>query len=130
MLKDAPFERWPVEKSIEDLEDTIIHYVFPHHGLELRCDSRNRISAIFLQSEQFDGFDERLLDAPLSSNRKKVIELLGPPSKSGGKTSDPVLGDYGPWDRFERVDYALHVEYRADVDRIKMITLIRSDVVP
>jgi hypothetical protein len=42
---------------------------------------------------------------------------------------DPILGEYGPWDRFARLGYTIHVEYRADADCIKMITLMRPDVV-
>jgi hypothetical protein len=131
MLGDAPFKLWPVEKSFEDdLEEPIIHYVFPQHGLELRCDRDDRVSVIFLFSDKFNGFDESLLDVPFSSNRKKVIELFGAPSKSGGKTSSPILGEYGPWDRFASVGHTIHFQYRADADRIKMITLMRPDVAP
>lgn len=130
MLESSPFKLWPVEKSFEDdLPEPIIHYVFPQHGLELRCDRHDIVSTIFLYSDEFNGFDESLLDAPFSSNRNKVIEILGVPSKSGGKISDPILGDYGAWDRFARVGHAIHVEYGADADRIKKITLIRADVV-
>ena len=130
MLEATPFKRWPVEKSFEDdLDAPIIHYVFPEHGLELRCDGDDRVSAIFLYSDEFNGFDESLLDAPFSSSRKKVIQLFGSPYKSGGKTDDPILGEYGPWDRFAGLGYMIHVEYRADADRIKKITLMRPDVV-
>jgi hypothetical protein len=131
MLEDAPFKLWLVEKSFEeDLEEPIIHYVFPQHGLELRCDSDNKVSVIFLYSDSFNSFDEALLDIPFSSNRKKVNELFGVPSKSGGKVSDPILGEYGPWDRFTRTGHTIHFEYGLDADRIKKITLMRPDVVP
>jgi len=128
MLEASPFKLWPVEKSFEkDLPKLIIHYVFPQQGLELRCDRHDNVSSIFLYS---NGFDENLLDAPFSSSRKQVIEFLGTPSKSGEKITDPILGEYGPWDRFARLGHTIHVEYRADADRIKMITLMRPDVVP
>ena len=131
MLEASPFKLWPVEKSFEDdLPEPIIHYIFPQHGLELRCDRHDNVSTIFLYSDEFNGFDESLLDAPFSSNRKKVIELLGAPSKSGGKISDPILGEYGAWDYFARLGHTIHVEYRVDTDCIKKITLIRADLVP
>jgi hypothetical protein len=39
MLGAPPFKLWPVGKSFEeDLPELVIHYVFPQHGLELRCD--------------------------------------------------------------------------------------------
>ena len=131
MLEDLPFKVWPVQKSFEDdLPERIIHYVFPQHGLELRCDSHDNVSTIFLYSDEFNGFDESLFDVPFSSSRLQVKERLGTPSKSGGKISDPILGEYGAWDRFARSGHTVHIEYRADADNIKKITLIRSDVVP
>ena len=132
MLEDEPFRNWTFEKSFDEdiLEVPIFHYVFPQHGLALRCDHNEKISAMFLYSDKFNGFDERLLDLPFSTNRQQVIERLGSPSKSGSKSSDPILGEYGPWDRFARGGHVIHVEYRADADRIKMIILMRDDVVP
>lgn len=131
MLEASPFKLWPVDKSFEkDLPTPIIHYVFRQHGLELRCDGDDRVNTIFLYSDEFGGFDELLLEFPFSSSRQQVRERLGTPSKSGGKLSDPILGKYGPWDRFARSGHAIHVEYRIDADCIKKITLIRADVVP
>src|SRR5688572_14093129 len=67
MLSVAPFKFWPVQKSFEhDLEEPIVQYVFPLHGLEMRCDRDDKISVIFLHSDEFNGFDEGLLDAPFS----------------------------------------------------------------
>jgi hypothetical protein len=131
MLGKAPFKDWPVERSFEDcLEEPITHYVFKKHGLELRCDSEDNISAIFLSADDHGGFDEALFEIPFSSSRAQVQEHFGRPSKSGGKLSDPVLGEYGAWDRFTRKGNVIHIEYRPDSDRIRKITLIRSDVVP
>jgi hypothetical protein len=96
----------------------------------LRCDHDDRVSVIFLYSDEFGGFDEGLLDAPFSSNREKVIELFGAPSKSGGKIGGPILGEYGAWDRFASLGYTIHFEYSADAERVKKITLIRADAVP
>lgn len=131
MLEALPFKLWPFEKSFEeDLTEPIIHYVFPQHGLELRCDREDNISTIFLYSDEFDGFNDGLLEIPFSFSRQQVQELLGTPSKSGSRISDSILGEYGAWDRFARPGYAIHVQYQVDVDRIKKITLIRADVVP
>jgi filamentous hemagglutinin len=131
MLGKAPFKNWPVEQSSEeDLEESITHYLFTRHGLELRCDRDDNISVIFLYADNYGGFDEGLLEIPFSSSRAQTLEHFGSPSKSGGKTSDPVLGEYGAWDRFTRQGYAIHVEYRTDSDRISKITLMRSEVVP
>jgi hypothetical protein len=119
MLQKAPFKNWTVERSTEDdLDEQIVHYVFPGYGLELRCDLNDKISV------------KDLFEIPFSLNRANVIKHYGRPSKSGGKISDPILGEYGAWDRFLRSGYAIHVEYWYNADRIKRITLIRSDVIP
>ena len=44
--------------------------------------------------------------------------------------SDAILGDYGPADRFHGSEYTVLVEYKVDADSIKMITLMRNEVVP
>ena len=131
LLEGTPFKDWPVEKVIEDdLEEKLTSYIFKNHGFEVSCDPNDKISVIFLYPDKYGGFDERLCDIPFSWNRKQVLETLGSPSKSGGKTSHPILGDYGPWDRFTRGGYTIHIGYQTRSDEIKQITLMRSDVVP
>lgn len=128
-LQQEPFTNWPVERSIEDdLDEQIIHYVFAEHGLELRCDCEDRISVIFLYADDYNGFDQSLLEIPFS--RSEVLEGFGTPTKSGLKVSDPILGEYGAWDRFTRSGHTIHVEYCVDSDRIKKLTLMRNDTVP
>jgi hypothetical protein len=132
MLGREPFKNWLVERSTEeDLDELAIHYVFDGHGLELRCDRDERVCTIFLHSEEYGGFREAsVLDIPFSSTRQEILELLGPPAKTGSGIHDPGLGDYGPWDRFAQPGFAVHVEYRVDADRVKTITLIRAGVFP
>jgi hypothetical protein len=126
MLQENPFKDWVFEKSVEtDLEEPIIQYDFVGHGLELRCDQDNKISVIFIHSDH-----EALFAFPFSWKREQILERFGPPSKSGRKTKDPILGEFGEWDRFDRADYAIHIEYRTDCDSIKKITLMRTDLVP
>ncbi|HEX8523215.1 MAG TPA: hypothetical protein VF669_13240 [Tepidisphaeraceae bacterium] len=131
LLKAPPFDRWPVEKSLEeDLEEPILHYVFPHHGMELRCDRNDRINTIFLRADTSGHFEEELLDIPANANRGDVLRRFGIPAKSGNSLSDPVLGRYGPWDRFNLPRCVVHVQYRVGADDIEMITLMRPDAVP
>jgi len=137
LLETTPFKNWPVEKVIEEeLEEKLTSYIFKEHGFEVSCDPNDTISVIFLYSKQYkysiryNGFDEKLFEISFSSTQKQVLEHFGAPSESGGKVSDPILGDYGCWDRFTRPRYAIHVEYRSNSDGIKLITLMRSDVVP
>jgi hypothetical protein len=131
MLEALPFKLWPFEKSFEnDLPEPIIYYIFPNHGLELRCDRDDKVSVIFLSSDEYHGFDDSLLDIPFSSNRQQVRDLFGTPSKSGDKIKDQILGEYGPWDRFARLGYTVHFEFQPYVDRIRKITIMRADIVP
>jgi hypothetical protein len=47
LLERRPFKDWPVEKSIsDDLDETVVHYVFEANALELRCDSQNVVSVL------------------------------------------------------------------------------------
>lgn len=132
MLEREPFKGWTVERSTEeDLDELIIHYVFTGHGLELRCDSAETVSVIFMHSREYGGFrEDSLLELPFSSTREQGLEHFGTPSKSGQGRSDSVLGKYGAWDRFARAGFAIHVEYRAEADCVDKITLMRGDVVP
>jgi hypothetical protein len=126
MLVAPPFVSWVSEKSVNDDEEGYsVDYFFPQNGLEVRCDGDERIKTIFLSS---DGC--RFVDISPSSTRLDIMERFGPPSKSGIGVNDPVLGEYGPWDRFKKVDHTIHAEYRVGSNRIRMITLMRPDVVP
>ena len=131
MLNDNPFCHWSLEKSItEDLDPPIIHYVFSEHGMELRCDDDNKISAIFIFSDRFGGHRDDLLEIPFSLNRRQVLQRFGSPSKSGNASNHPVLGNYGAWDRFSMPGYTVRFEYLADELGINKITFMREDVVP
>lgn len=131
LLEAAPFNAWPVERSVEDdLDEPRIDYVFQGHGLSLICGEDEIIHTIFLYADERGGFREPLFEIALSLSRDEVLAHFGAPSKSGSGTSDPILGEFGPWDRFERPGLAIHVEYRPGSDAIRLITLMRSDVVP
>lgn len=131
LLAEQPFKNWNYERSVEsDLETPLIDYVFPRDGMDFVCDSEDKVNSIFLYSDEIRRFRGDVQDLPLKSSRQEVLARLGSPSRSGGKTSDPILGEYGAWDRFVRSGYAIHVEYRLDVDVINKITLMRADVVP
>jgi len=131
MLSDAPFKGWEFDRAVDsDLDEPVIDYVFADHGLDFVCDQNDDVATIFFHSDEHRCFDEGFIDLPLSSNRRTVIDFLGPPAKSGEGIIDPVLGDFGPWDRFLQLGYAIHIEYRVGVDRIKKLTLMRNDMVP
>jgi len=129
LLQSAPFKQWPVKRAVDsDADPPVIGYVFEGCGLQLNCDMDGRVRSIFLEAEEHDGYI--MSEVQLDSSRERVIELFGTPSKSGGSTSHPVLGDLGPWDRFRRPGYTVHVEYRIGSEGIEKITLMRNDVAP
>lgn len=131
LLSAEPFRAWPVERSVEDdLEEPVIHYVFPSHGMELQCDAEYRISAIHLYRDEYGGFDQSLLDISFSSGAEDIARLMGVPSKIGDRMVDPILGEYGAWSRFDYSNHSVHIEYTVCGDGIRMITLIRKDRVP
>ncbi len=131
MLTEVPFKNWSYEKSyVNDLEKPIIDYVFGRNGLDIVCDEDDRVTTIFLYSDESRYFAEGLQDIPFSATRQQTLERLGRPSKSGEGLSDPILGEYGPCDRFDKSDHSVHIEYRVDADRIRLITLMRADIVP
>jgi hypothetical protein len=128
LLGTAPFNGWPVERSVdEDLD--LIHYVFPEHMMELRCDNDERVSVIFLSPDECD-LPDVLSEIPFRWTREQVQRHFGRPAKSGPRRTDPILGEYGAWDRFAQPAYAVHIEYQVDVDAIRRVTLMRNDVVP
>jgi hypothetical protein len=97
LLFDEPFKLWEHERSIEEsLDEPIVHYVFPKHGLELRCDADENISVIFLFCDSLSGFDLSFLEIAISSNQQQVRKFFGSPSKSGEACKDPILDEYGP----------------------------------
>jgi hypothetical protein len=130
-LADDPFKKWSFKRTLEnDLDQPLIDYVFARDGMDFVCDERDRLRSIFLYSDKSRCFSEQVEDLPLTSNRQEVVARLGLPTKSGQRLSDPILGEYGPWDRFSRSGYAVHVEYRLDADIINKVTVMRADVVP
>jgi hypothetical protein len=131
LLAEAPFKDWIFTKSFEqDLDEPLFDYVFAQNGVDFVCNGDEKVTSIFLYSDESRCFKEGLHDLPFSATRQEVIDHLGSPSKSGGRINDPILGEYGAWDRFEQPGYAIHVEYRMDADHINKITLMRADFVP
>lgn len=131
LLADEPFRHWAFNRTVEtDLENPVIDYVFLNGGMDVVCDSRDKVASIFLYSNESRKFKQDIGNLPFSCGRLEIIARHGSPSKRGDKIKDPILGEHGAWDRFMRSGYAIHVEYQLDVDAIKMITLMRADVVP
>ena len=127
LLASEPFSRWPVRRSMEaDLPRKEVRYEFDGHYVEVMCDEDERIRTIFLHV----GVDESLSDIPFGLRRKEVLDRFGASSKSGAARRHPVLGAYGPWDRFTCGAMTIHFQYRIDSDEIDMMTIMTSDALP
>lgn len=131
LLGEPPFSEWAFTRSVDDdLAELRINYVCETDGIDVVCDKNEDISTIFLHADELRHLSEDVEDMPFESSRQEVLTRLGAPSKSGERYSDPILGEYGEWDRFARPGYAIHIEYGIDEDVIRRITLMRADVVP
>jgi len=128
LLSSDPFKHWNFERSVDDdFPEQTINYAANQQGFSLTCDSDETINTIFVES---DGIDRSLIDIPFSTKRWEVQSMLGVPSKSGKPHSDPILGEYGAWDRYDQEHHSIHVEYAPRADRIRRITIMRADVAP
>ncbi len=130
LLETELFKNCPVKRMVDDDSDPPeVRIRIVGCGLALNCDRKDeRVNAIFLESEEFAG--AVLSEVPFYLSRDEVLERFGSPSKSGKAISDPILGEYGPWDRFEGPKCTVHIQYKVHSNSIERITLMRNDVVP
>lgn len=128
LLMSPPFQSWKFKRTVDDdLPEIRINYVSARNKFSFICDSDEKIDTIFIEAANLD---RDLLDIPFSWTRSDVLSSFGVPSKSGAARTDPFLGEYGPWDRFDKADHSIHVEYQPHADRIRRVTLMRADAVP
>jgi hypothetical protein len=126
LLASEPFSQWRFTRSVEDLPRKEVWYEFLDRNVEVICDEDELVRTIFVHA----GADPALVAIPFWLTRQQVLDRFGIPYESGAPVRDPVLGTYGPWDRFISEMSTIHVEYRTDADAIKLITLMRRDAVP
>ncbi|CAN5133636.1 hypothetical protein BH11PSE2_BH11PSE2_16870 [soil metagenome] len=130
VLSRLPFSSWEFERSTEnDVSKPRIDYVFPKAGIDLVSDLEDKIRTLFVHFGD-DRCFEGLAGFSQSSTQCEMLERFGVPSNSGGGFKDPVLGDFGAWDRYSKTKYSIHIQYRAGDDRIALVTLMRADAVP
>jgi hypothetical protein len=101
-------------------------YVFAH--------TLGRITTLFIYVRPKHGYDA-FRDATLHGLTSKstcadVRRALGMPTRTGAAHSHPVLGRFGPWDRFDRQTVCLHFQYTEPDNGIELVTVVTPDVAP
>ncbi|TSE12930.1 hypothetical protein C1D09_006590 [Mesorhizobium intechi] len=128
LLSSSPFKLWKFERSVDsDIPITEIDYTSKENGLAVVCDENDDINSIFIDA---DNFDQVFFEVLFSSRRKEIQNIFGTPTRSGAAHIHSILGEYGPWDRFDVPRHSIHIEYRPHVDKIKRVTLMRAGVAP
>lgn len=128
LLAAPPFAGWEYERSVEsDLDRPAVLYIFTNKGLEVRCNENDEVESLFCTS---GNFDESLIEFSFANKRNDVMAILGEPEKSGNKMEDPILGNYGAWDRFNRGETTIHFQYAFSNDETEKITFMLSSVAP
>jgi hypothetical protein len=118
-----------------DALDAEFSVEIPDRGIAFKFDDKRRLSSVFLEgpsSGTSAAYADELPDGlSFSMSRQEVRTALGAPTKSGGGTTSAVFNRVTPrWDRFDRRDSSLHVQYNADANAIAMVTLIATWRVP
>ncbi len=128
ILADEFFQDWKVRKiERHDGDSHRNDYAFSRRGVSFISDGDDVITAIFFSCKASPPFASGFDDLPFSFGRLEVRDRFGEPSGSREKFYDPILGEYGGWDRFNFPNYVLHVQYFSERDNIELITLMRPD---
>ncbi len=91
------------------------------------CDANEQIATIFLSSDGVARFFAWHITVEYP---RRCARAFRSAIESKPAHRQVVLGQYGPWDRFDKPSHSIHIEYELEADRIKMITLMRPDMVP
>jgi hypothetical protein len=120
----------PVTEKIEDR----FYMKMPASGLAFVASLERRVMAIQLHAEgyqQYTGFAGDLPEGvSFSNSRGSLQNRLGKPFASGGGNVIQFFGKALAWDRFDRSDYSLHVQYGDNLAAINLVTLMRPEFIP
>ncbi|WP_092051329.1 hypothetical protein [Planctomicrobium piriforme] len=133
-VAEMPFIGPFMAGSRTDLVDNRFHLQMPMHGLGIVGDFDGRVSTIFFYSEGMDGYRQFAGDLPdelqFQDSKECIHEKLGPPSTSGGGEAIELFGRLPKWDRYDRDESSLHIQYLDDETSIGLVSLMRPDSVP
>jgi len=118
------------EPTIERIEDRS-YMELPASGLAFVASLSRRVIAIQLHAEgyqEYTGFARPIPDGiSFSHSRRAVQRRLVKPSATGGGN---FHGKASVWDRFDKPEYSLHVQYADNDASINLVTIMRPEFVP
>jgi hypothetical protein len=101
-------------------------YLAREAGLEIAADTSGVVTTVFLHFDGDDGYTPYHGEIPGGGGsvprRAGMWASLGRPDQSGEPRHDPVLGDYGPWDRWLLPGFVLHARYALDGQNLCRVT--------
>lgn len=126
----GPFQERPHAELIHDT----FYVALPRLGIALVASMDGRLSCVQLFSEGHEGYtgfrDPLPEGLSFVDSRQLAWARLGTPAASGGGVMIAYLGEAAVWDRFDRQDHAIHLQYKEGEGGIALISLLRPDAVP
>lgn len=121
------------QPATEKIEDRF-YMELPTSGLAFIASLEERVMAIQLHAEgyqKYKGFAGVIPEGlSFSNSRREVHDRLGKPSACGGGNVIEFFGEVPAWDRFDRSQYSLHVQYADDEASINLVSIMRPEFVP
>jgi len=115
----------PVYDSLEDDEQQEYSIESPCGKWEVSLDSNNIITTVFLY---LNNGCNGILDLDRTMGRSDVLSLLGDPISTGEPHSDPILGEFGAWEKYFYNNLYVHIEHECEDRNIKQITIMVDDI--
>ena len=106
------------------------HLLLRQASISLTADERGHVLAVMFFRAGYRGLPGFTHPLPgglsFSHTREQVLRLLGPPSSTGSEKVIEYYGKVPRWDRFERPNHWLHIDYCDDGQGIKQVTLMAA----
>ncbi|MFG6078830.1 hypothetical protein [Erwinia sp. OPT-41] len=101
------------------------YYSYFKSGVFFLLENEN-IEQIMLYIKPAEGFSAYRGDLPVPANKTEaeIIDILGYPASSGGGKTDMLLGYINRWIKYERANYALHLQFDSS-NHLCMVTFIK-----
>jgi len=103
-------------------------------GVVLSLDKLGFVEAVFLYlhgHEEKPEFQGRLpLGLSKDLTQASVRRLLGEPTFQRSATVDPLLGPYGPAERYDLASRSVHLEYAVHTGKLSLVTVMAASAVP